>query len=675
LLGLSFLGNCINLEMYIFLASITILLLGGVLALAFAGNPLLSTRLGVWGNVAGSALGLVSAAWCLYTGGFDTITYPWAVPLGTISLGMDALSAFFLIPMFLLGGLAALYGGEYIRPWFGRKSVGAHWFFYNLLIAGMAAVVTARDGLLFLVCWEVMSLAPFFLVTFDDGKESVRQAGWTYLIAAHLGAVPLIVLFILLGHGGSSLAFDVFGAAVTTGTVGAGTLFVLALLGFGAKAGFIPLHVWLPEAHPAAPSHVSAVMSGVMIKTGIYGIMRTLTFLGPPQVWWGAALIGIGLISGLMGVLFATAQHDLKRLLAYSSVENIGIISLGLGVGLLGRAAGMPVVSVLGYGGALLHVLNHALFKGLLFMGAGAVLHSSGTAQLDRLGGLMKRMPRTGFAFALGSAAVAGLPPLNGFAGEFLVYFGAVEGGFFGASVVSVSAWCAFAGLAAVGGLAASCFVNAFSSVFLGEPRDASLPGAHEPGPAMLHTMTALAALCLMAGLFAPGVLGIAVPALSILSGYTASEVGYMLAGATGMLVPLSVMFAVLLSLIALIAWIRLRLLAGAMVESSVTWDCGYAAPTARMQYTASSFAQPVARLLGGLFGTGGRAMAVSGLFPRPTSFETGVPGGPREYLYRPLFTWTAETLGRFRWLQHGRIHLYVLYIALTLVALLVWKL
>jgi hydrogenase-4 component B len=669
------LGNCINFKMYIFLASVTILLLGGVLAFAFAGKPLLSTRLGVGGAVIGSILGLVSASRCLYYGGFDTISYPWAVPFGSISLGMDALSAFFLIPMFILSGLAAVYGGEYMRPWFGKKSVGAHWFFYNLLIAGMAAVVTARDGLFFLVCWEVMSLAPFFLVTFDDDKESVRQAGWTYLIAAHLGAIPLIVLFVLLGHGGGSLSFDTFGAVVTSGTVSPGTLFVLALVGFGTKAGFIPLHVWLPEAHPAAPSHVSAVMSGVMIKTGIYGIMRTLTFIGAPPLWWGITLIAVGLVSGLMGVLFATAQHDLKRLLAYSSVENVGIISLGLGVGLLGQAAGMPVVSALGYGGALLHVINHALFKGLLFMGAGAVLHSADTVQIDRLGGLMKCMPRTGFAFVVGSAAVAGLPPLNGFVGEFLVYFASVEGGFHGTTSASVAAWCAFAGLAAVGGLAAACFVNAFSSVFLGEPRDSSLPHPHEPGKAMLYTMTALASLCLMSGLFAPVVLEFTVPAVSVLSGFPASEVGYMVAGATGMLVPLSVVFVVLLSLIALLAWVRLRLLAGAEVENSVTWDCGYAAPTARMQYTASSFAQPVTRLLGGLLGTGRRVTSITGLFPRPASFETGVPGGPREYLYRPLFTWTAETLGRFRWLQHGRIHLYVLYIALTLVALLLWKL
>jgi len=284
-------------------------------------------------------------------------------------------------------------------------------------------------------------------------------------------------------------------------------------------------------------------------------------------------------------------------------------------------------------------------------------------------------MPVTSVSFLAGSVAISGLPPFNGFISEFLVYMGGFGGGMTFGREGAVIAWCVVAGLAFIGGLAALCFSKAFGTVFLGEPRHKISHEPHDPGPAMRYPMLVLAALCLTAGLFAPGLIGLAVPPASVLSGYAVSDVAYILAGETGMLVPLSVMFAVLLSLIALFAWIRLRLLAGAQVECSVTWDCGYAVPTARMQYTASSFAQPVARLLGGLLGSGGRATEVSGLFPRPASFESGVPGGPREYLYRPLFTWTAEMLGRFRWLQHGRIHLYVLYIALTLVALLVWKL
>ena len=251
----------------------------------------------------------------------------------------------------------------------------------------------------------------------------------------------------------------------------AGVLFLLAVIGFGTKAGFMPLHVWLPEAHPAAPSHVSAVMSGVMIKTGIYGLMRAFTFLGTPPLWWGWVLVAIGLTSGVLGVLFALAQHDLKRLLAYHSVENIGIIALGLGVGLLGMSTGSPVLIVLGFGGALLHVLNHALFKGLLFLGAGAVVHGTGTREIDQLGGLLKRMPWTAATFLVGAVAISGLPPLNGFVSEFLIYLGAFKGGISTGGPVAVPLLALIAGLALIGGLAVACFTKAFGIVFLGEPR------------------------------------------------------------------------------------------------------------------------------------------------------------------------------------------------------------
>jgi formate hydrogenlyase subunit 3/multisubunit Na+/H+ antiporter MnhD subunit len=279
-----------------------------------------------------------------------------------------------------------------------EKALGVSWFFFNLLVASMALVVVARNGILFLVAWELMALASFFLVTMQDDEERVRDAGRTYLVASHLGTAFLLVLFIMLAGGTDSLDFDRFAAGSH-----AGLLFILAAIGFGTKAGFVPLHVWLPEAHPAAPSHVSAVMSGVMIKTGIYGLVRTLTFLGPLPAWAGWLLVGVGVTSGVLGVLFALAQHDLKRLLAYHSVENIGIITLGLGLGLVGLRAGFAPLAVLGFAGALLHVLNHALFKGLLFLGAGAVLHGTKTRDMEELGGLLKRMPWTGPLFLIGA--------------------------------------------------------------------------------------------------------------------------------------------------------------------------------------------------------------------------------------------------------------------------------
>ena len=353
----------------------------------------------------------------------------WPVPFGEFFIELDPLTAWFLLPTLLLSALSAIYGVGYLRSWQGRRSLGPVWFFYCLLVLGMVLVLVARNAVLFLVAWELMALASFFLVTFEHERESVREAGWIYFVATHLGTAFLLAFFLLLARETGSMDFDVW-AEKGIHTQGlAGILFLLAVVGFGTKAGFMPLHVWLPEAHPAAPSHVSALMSGVMIKTGIYGLLRAFTFLGMPPLWWGWVLIGIGLTSGVLGVLFALAQHDLKRLLAYHSVENIGIIALGLGVGLLGMSTGSSMLIVLGFGGALLHVVNHALFKGLLFLGAGAVLHGTGTLEIDHLGGLLKRMPWTAATFLIGAVAISGLPPLNGFVSEFLIFFGAFKGG------------------------------------------------------------------------------------------------------------------------------------------------------------------------------------------------------------------------------------------------------
>src|SRR5438552_5418701 len=400
------------------LLAVGFILGGGVAALLAQGSARWSTLLGVGGAVAGCALGLIPAAGILLGQPVRALRVAWDVPYGAFFVQIDPLSAFFLLPIFGLSALAAIYGAEYMRAYRDEKSAGSSWFFFDLLVGGMAMVVVARNAVLFLVAWEVMALASFFLVTFQDEEESVRSAGWTYLVATHLGTACLLVLFILLGRGAGSLDFDRFTAAS-----GVGLLFILSVVGFGSKAGFMPFHVWLPEAQPAAPSHVSAVISGVMIKMGIYGLVRTLTFLGPLPAWAGWLLIGVGVTSGILGVLFAVAQHDLKRLLAYSSVENIGIILLGIGVGVLGLATGMLPLAVIGFAAGLLHVVNHSIFKGLLFLGAGAVHPGAHSLDFEQLGGLLKRMPWTGAAFLIGATAIVGLPPLNGFIGEFLLFY------------------------------------------------------------------------------------------------------------------------------------------------------------------------------------------------------------------------------------------------------------
>ena len=650
------------------LVAVAVLVCSALAALLAGRSPRAATALGAGGAVVACAMGLIAAVPFLFGAPAESLRLAWNVPYGSFFVEVDALAAFFLLPIFLLSALAAVYGAEYLLAWGGRKSLGAAWFFYNLLIASMVLVVLAHNGVLFLVAWETMALSSYFLVTFEDEQESVRQAGWTYLVASHLGTAFLLAMFVLLGRGAGSLDFGRYSSA------NAGALFLLALVGFGTKAGFIPLHVWLPEAHPAAPSHVSAVMSGVMIKMGIYGLLRTLTFLGPPPAWWGWVLIGVGLTSGVFGVLMALAQHDLKRLLAYHSVENIGIIALGLGVGLLGVSSHSPVLAVLGFGGGLLHVLNHALFKGLLFLGAGSVLHGAGTREIDHLGGLAKRMPWTATTFLVGAVAISGLPPLNGFVSEFLIYLGAFNG-VTQRAAVAVPLLAAIAGLALIGGLAAACFTKAFGVVFLGQARSEHAAHAHEAGAAMRWPMALLAAGCVLIGFCAPLALRPLAGVLHLVSGLAPQTIAEQLAGAADPLRYVVAGSVAFVALVAGLAWLRRRLLTGRTVAQSVTWDCGYAQPSARMQYTASSFAQPLMALFAPLLGARRTPAAPEGYFPRAASFNTATPDAARVALYEPAFSGVGWLLARVRWLQQGRIQLYVLYIALTLLVLLVWKL
>ncbi len=652
-----------------------VLLYGAVIALLLMNRPSLNfSWLGAFPVVVAAIVGCIPTIQVLMGGATEQFRFPWPVPYGEFFIELDPLSAWFLLPTLLLSALCAIYGVGYLRSWQGRRALGPVWFFYGLLVLGMVLVLLARNAVLFLFAWELMAVASFFLVTFEHERESVREAGWIYFVATHLGTAFLLAFFLLLARETGSMDFDVW-AAQGIHTQGlAGVLFLLAVIGFGTKAGFMPLHVWLPEAHPAAPSHVSALMSGVMIKTGIYGLLRTFTFLGTPPLWWGWVLIGIGLTSGVLGVLFALAQHDLKRLLAYHSVENIGIIALGLGVGLLGMSSGSTVLIVLGYGGALLHVLNHALFKGLLFLGAGAVLHGTKTLEIDHLGGLLKRMPWTAVTFLLGAVAISGLPPLNGFVSEFLIFLGAFKGGISSVGEIAVPLLALIAGLALIGGLAVACFTKAFGIVFLGEPRSEHVAQAHEVDWTMRLPMLALAAGCVLIGLLAPVVVGSLQTVLEDVTGLRPEVVSLNLAATKTSLT--FVVIGSLTFLLVTVALVLLRrsLLAGRRVELSVTWGCGYPQPTPRIQYTASSFAQPLTDLFKVLLGTRKRILRPRGFFPTEGSLETITPDISHEEMYRPMFERGKAWLSQLRWLQHGNVQLYVLYIAVTLIVLLVWK-
>jgi len=651
---------------------------GSFLSLGLVKYPRVLRVVGPGSVVIGSVLGIQPVLSSLILGTCDFLQMPWQIPMGSMSIGIDPLSAIFAIAILFVSPLAAVFGAGYLKSFEDTHDLGKSWFFFNLLVASMLLVVLARNALLFLIAWEVMSLASFFLVVFEHERDSVRRAGWIYFIATHIGTAFLLVMFLLLGRHAGSLEFSTFfNCGLSSHLVS--VVFVFAVIGFGTKAGFMPFHVWLPEAHPAAPSHVSALMSGVMIKTGIYGLLRTLTFLGCPPAWWGWTIIIIGVVSGICGVLFALAQHDIKRLLAYHSVENIGIIALGLGVGLLGVSHGNAVVAFLGFAGGLLHVVNHAVFKSLLFLGAGSVLHSAGTREIDHLGGLIKKMPLTATAFLIGSAAICGLPPLNGFVSEFFIYVGAFEGmsrdGL--SSGAAIGGILAITALALIGGLAVACFTKAFGIVFLGEPRSKHCEHAHESCMSMRIPMVLLSLACVAMGLWGFFAFGVMSNVTSVLtSGLTFDP------ATCGLITPYQdVLLSVTLFALALIVvigsliFLRSWLMSGRIQQSAVTWDCGYLAPNSRMQYTASSFAQPITKFFRTFLQTKRYVSPPEGFFPKTASFSSETDDFYGEQVYKPTFNALESWLSRFRQIQHGQLNLYIMYIIIALVVLFVWKL
>ena len=649
--------------------SAALLLAGSFAALLARRSDRAALALGSLTAIGACVLGATASIAALLIGSRESLRVAWPLPMGEIHLALDPLASFFLLCVFAVSGLSALYGWGYLKHYLGRRPVAPAAALFNLLVLSMVLLVVARDGVLFLAAWELMSIASFFLVTFEDEQEMVRRAGMTYLIASHLGAACLFVLFVILSGGTGSFDFDRFAAAERPAGM-AGVAFLLATIGFGTKAGFWPVHVWLPDAHPAAPSHVSALMSGVMIKMGIYGLLRTLSFLGPPEAWWGTLLVILGAITGVGGVLHALAQHQLKRLLAYSSIENMGIIAIGMGLGILGQSRGAPAVAFLGYAGALLHVLNHGLFKGLLFQGAGAIIQATGARDLDSLGGLSRRMPVTSSAFLLGSAALCGLPPLNGFVSEWLLYIAA----FLGAGMLpppwAISAMIAVPALALIGGLAVACFAKLFGVVFLGTPRTEATSRAGETSPSMLAPMILAAVASLAIGVWPQGVVRLVSPAVASLSGGAPPPVEAIAA-----LSAITRVAAVLFAIVAAVTLVRVLLLRGREIRAAGTWACGYAAVTPRMQYTGASFSQPLLAPFGGVLDVQVRRRGPEGYFPHDSAFDvhTGDPAGER--LLLPATRHLLGLFSRIRIIQQGRVQLYLAYILVTLIVLLLWQL
>lgn len=669
------------------LASLLTAFVCGLLAFAFRRQEALSDIFGFWGTTLSALLALpVAIVGLSGTVSGVACKVPLQMPIGSFIIGADALSSLFLLPLLLLGPLAALHSRGYLKG-HGHAN-GTYWLLFNILFASMILVLCACDGILFLLAWELMGVSSFALVAFNHKEEQARSAAWKYLVASQIGAACLMAMFVTLG---SAVPLDdlqegpwlwarmteIFNfqqlEATQYGATATAAAFILALLGFGLKAGFVPLHVWLPEAHPAAPAPVSALMSGVMIKLGIYGILRVISMLGEPCAWWGWTLLAIGAITGIYGAICALSQSDLKRLLAYSSVENIGIIAIGLGLGFSGLAGGELAIGMLGFSGAFIHILNHSAMKGLLFLSAGAVAKSTGTLEMDRLGGLMKRMPWTGSGFVVGSAAISGLPPFNGFIGEFLILLACFQGVLSRSPSLMTPSIVALGSLAVIGGLAPAIFAKATGTVFLGEPRTEAARNDKEVGPAMLLPQLTLAFLCIGLSVIAPKIVVASVPAIAKSAGLAEWELSPGAFMALGPLFMLGLVSSALLILLALLALLRGHLPRASQERRSITWDCGYAAPTAKMQYSGSSLAQPLKDIFRFVFRPTDKLSGPEGAFPSKGSYSSALPDVAERWIIAPVFKAVNWLCDKLHGLQSGHLHLYIVLIMAALLLMLLW--
>ncbi len=667
-------------------SALALFALGALLSLLLGRSDRAALAVGSGFSLTASLAGLTASVMLLLSGDASVeLSIPWSPPIGAISVGLDPLTCFFLLCLFAVNGLALLFARSWLLPASARERegregddapprLGPHLALLNLLALATAGILVARDAVLFLVCWELMSLASYFLVATHHARDEVRRGAFVYLIASHAALVFLLILFGSLAHHAGSFGFAAMMAAgVPAGATG---LFLVALAGFGIKAALWPLHIWLPDTYGVAPPHVASFLSGILMKLGLYGILRTLLLLGeqgPTLASWGAVLVALGVVTGLIGVLNALAQRDLTRLLACSSIENVGLIAVAIGLGLLARAEGHTALALLANVGALLHVLNHGLFKGLLFQTAAGVQSATGTRQLDALGGLYRAMPRTGLLFLMGAVAISGLPPFNGFISEWLILITAFRES---AALTGKGAFFAVFGLtgvALVGGLAAFCFVRAFGILFLGQPRTALPMAPRDPPRSLLAAPTLSALLCLVLGVVTPLAAALTGAPAALLAGQAGSD-GL---GANGMtpFLPVGIVALLLLVLVIVLALIRRGLLSRLVVREGPLWACAYPLITPRMQYTAASFSQPALSFFSHVLPRKPKLVRPEGYFPKHAmSGDDAVGDLVGERLLIPAIRRALDAFGRVRLLQHGKLHLYLLYILVTLVALLAWQ-
>ena len=646
------------------------------LLLAFAGLLLQNTRTitrVIFPAGAAGALVLAAAALSGLGGPANVAVLPLGLPDLPFHLRMDSLSAFFML---LLGAASigiSLYSAGYFRDYEGNE-LGLLCFEYHIFLAAMALVFLADDAYLFMVAWEAMALSSYFLVTTDHVVPEIRRAGFLYLLIAHVGAIAILMCFGVMQGGHGDYTFATMRNAHLN-ELWASVTFLLALFGFGAKAGIVPLHVWLPEAHPAAPSPVSAMMSGIMLKTAIYGILRVTFDLIDVQLWWwGVLALTLGLITALFGVIFAAVQTDMKRLLAYSSIENIGIILVGIGLAITFHVFRKDAVAALALTATLYHALNHAFMKGLLFLGTGSVLHATGERKLGKLGGLIHPMPKLALLVLVGALAIAGLPPLNGFVSEWLILQAFLLSPGLPHSYLNMLIPIAAAALVLASALAGYVMVKFYGVIFLGQPREGKFEDAHDIDIWERLGLGWLALGCILLGIFPVFVILLIDPVTQLMVGHTlgssAAQTGWLWltplepgrASYSPLILFLIVIVGVIFTMLAVKKFYHGRLRHGP------AWDCGFPEQTARMQDTAEGFGQPIRQIFEPFFG-------VTRIVPTPFDKHPHYRGESRDriwdYAYLPIASVTEKLSALIGRLQHGRIHIYLLYSFLTLLALL----
>lgn len=675
----------------LFLALLAVLAGGAVVAAALDRRPRACVLASFTAAAAGSLLAVALSLLVLLTPEHVRLALPAPLPqLGAFSLQVDQLSAFFLLTAGIVGTCVSVYSVSYLREYQGRYSMGRMGALFNVFLLSLVLVLTAGNAVLFLIVWETMSVSSYLLVVYESRRQDSASSGLLYVVMTHLGTALIMVAFVLMWLQAGSFDFDAF--AAIKGMDGVSELaraapFLLLLVGFGTKAGLVPLHIWLPQAHPAAPSNVSALMSAVMVKTAVYMLVRCcFDFLGVREVWWGLLVLLIACVSALVGVLYAVAERDIKRVLAYSTVENMGIIFIGVGAAMVFQAySGDPLagpyladLAALALVAALFHVLSHALFKSLLFMGAGAVLFSAHTRNVEEMGGLAKRMRYTGALFFVGALSISAIPPLNGFVGEWLMFQSLLLSQTINDPMVNILIPAAVAVLALTGALAAACFVRLFGAAFLARPRSAHAEEAKEVPRPMLAGMAAVAGLCILTGV-------LSVLIVPVVDGVSASVLGVSIsaklvnglvlsppAGAFSSMSPL-----VLTALVAVVLpaiYLAVRRWRPREVTQGDTWDCGTPL-TSRHEYTATGHSQPIVRLFRSIFRPRAEVTvtpSASPLVPARTAFRSEVEPVFERYLYDPVSRAAVYLAGKASVIQKGSIQAYLAYIFVLLLVLLV---